>query len=324
MLNTKCTAALIAVLCILITPAPLRAEADPEIGEVGSVPNELRERFELDPFYQKYLACGPLPILGSANVSDFALREAAWIVHKVIGHRPDILQAMADNGVRMVIMAYNEYTTDLPEQANMQPKDYWDRRARGLGGQIVSGAEENLLCYPNDPYSTENILIHEFAHTIHGSGLRAVDPTFDRRLRKAYEAAQAAGLWEGTYAGSNHSEYWAEAVQSWFDDNRQNDGIHNHVNTRAELIEYDPVLADLCKEILGDQPWRYTRPMTRKPIDRNHLIGYDPAKAPSFQWRAGTQHDSACCGAWPWGPARGSEVRGRRSAPERFARVTRR
>ena len=173
MLNTKCTAALIAVLCILITPAPLRAEADPEIGEVGSVPNELRERFELDPFYQKYLACGPLPILGSANVSDFALREAAWIVHKVIGHRPDILQAMADNGVRMVIMAYNEYTTDLPEQANMQPKDYWDRRARGLGGQIVSGAEENLLCYPNDPYSTENILIHEFAHTIHGSGLRA-------------------------------------------------------------------------------------------------------------------------------------------------------
>ena len=31
-----------------------------------------------------------------------------------------------------------------------------------------------------------------------------------------------------------------KAVQDWFDDNRQNDSLHNHVNTRAELKEYDP------------------------------------------------------------------------------------
>jgi hypothetical protein len=115
--------------------------------KVTPVPEAFRETVKLSEFYQKYTQAGPLPILGSDQVSDYALLEAAWLVDHVIGHRPDILQALADQGVRMVIMAYNEYTTDLPEQANMTPKDYWDRRARGLGGRIVSGAEAD----PGDP-----------------------------------------------------------------------------------------------------------------------------------------------------------------------------
>ena len=97
---------------------------------------------------------------------------------------------------------------------------------------VVSCAEENLLNYRGDPYSTENILIHEFGHGIHGVGLASVDPTFSARLRKAYKDAMAKGLWKGTYAASNPGEYWAEAVQSWFDTNRQNDSQHNHVDTR--------------------------------------------------------------------------------------------
>jgi len=252
---------------------------------VTPVPEAFRDRVDLSEFYQKYTQAGPLPILGSENVSDYALLEAAWLVDHVMGHRPDILQALADRGVRMVIMAYNEYTTDLPEQANMTPKDYWDRRARGLGGRIISGAEENLLAYPGDPYRTENILIHEFAHVIQSTGMRQVDPTFNRRLRIAYDDARKKGLWEDTYAGSNRSEYWAEAVQDWFDNNRENDGIHNHVDTRAELKVYDPNLAALCAEVLGEGDWKYQKPMNRAEKDRAHLKGYDPAKAPRFQWR---------------------------------------
>lgn len=256
--------------------------------EVTPVPEAFRESVNLSEFYQKYTHVGPLPILGSAKVSDYALLEAAWLVEKVIGHRPDILKALADRDVRMVIMAYNEYTTDLPEQANMTPKDYWDRRARGLGGRIVSGAEENLLAFPGDPYRTENILIHEFAHVIQGRGMRLVDPTFNKRLRTAYDDARKKGLWEDTYAGSNMSEYWAEAVQSWFDNNRENDSIHNHVDTRAELKAYDPNLAILCAEVLGEGPWTYQKPMSRAQKDRMHLKGYDPKKAPRFRWRPKT------------------------------------
>ncbi len=243
-------------------------------------------RLELPSFYRKYIAVDGFPIVASAQVSNYALREAAFLVRHLLAHRPDVLKALVRAKVRLVVMGYNQWTTDIPEHAHLRPKDYWDRRARGLGATLeaptVSCAEENLLSYPGDPYSTENIMIHEFGHTIHLVGLRLADPTFDDRLRQAYEQARKAGLWDGTYAGTNRQEYWAEGVQSWFDTNRQNDAQHNQVNTRAELKSYDPGLAKLLKEVFGDEPWRYTPPKTR--WDQGHLAGFDPATAPRFQW----------------------------------------
>ena len=79
----------------------------------------------------------------------------------------------------------------------------------------------------------------------------------------------------------NHHEYFAEGVQSWFDNNREDDHDHNHVNTRAELLEYDPGLAALCREVFGDTVLKYTKPATRLS---GHLAGYDPATAPEFVW----------------------------------------
>jgi len=252
---------------------------------VGPVPASLRESLHLAPFYQKYLNGSGLPVLGSTNVSDYAMREAAWIVQHMLSQRPEILRVMATNRARLVVMAYNEYTTDVPEQASRSPKVYWDRRARGLGGRICSCAEENLLCFPGDPYATENILVHEFGHAIAGVGMRAIDPTFNVRLREAYQKALDAGLWKRTYAGSSVEEYWAEAVQDWFDNNRRNDSQHNNVSTRAELKEYDPTVAALCAEVFGDIPWRYKKPMERPLPERAHLAGFDPAKSPRFRWR---------------------------------------
>lgn len=253
--------------------------------QVGPVPDTLRADLKLDPFYQKHIAVAGFPILGSTNVSDYALREAAYLLEHMLAGREDILRVMASNRCRLVVMAWNEFTTDVPEQRNMRPKVYWDRRARGLGGTVVSCAEENLLCHPNDPYSTENILIHEFGHAIHSLGLPRMDRTFNPRLRAAYDAALKQGLWKGTYAATNPGEYWAEAVQDWFDNNRQNDSLHNHVNTRAELKEYDPALAKLCAEVFGENPWRYRKPMARDPAGRAHLAGLDPARLPPFRWR---------------------------------------
>jgi cyclophilin family peptidyl-prolyl cis-trans isomerase len=253
------------------------------------VPSAVRAQFKLDPFYQKYVSARGLPVVGSSNVTDYALHEAAWIVEQMLSSRPEILSVMASNQTRLAVMAYNEYTTDIPEHRDLKSRVFWDRRARGLGATpsapAVSCGEENLLAYPQDPYSTENICIHEFAHAIHEMGMSSVDPTFDRRLREAHRQATNQTLWKGTYAYTNPYEYWAEGVQCWFDDNRENDALHNHVNTRVELKSYDAGLAALCHEVFGDGPWRYRKPMDRPAAQRAHLAGFNPANAPTFRWR---------------------------------------
>lgn len=247
-------------------------------------------------FYTQHISANGFPIVASAKVNPYALKEAAYLVNIMLAKRPDVREAMIKSGARMCIMAHDEYTTDLPEFQRMakgeksevpgvSAKDFWDARARGLGGSehdpLCTVAEENVLAFAGDPYQAENILIHEFAHNIHLRGMLNVDPTFDSRLRATYDAAMKAGLWKGKYAAVNHYEYFAEGVQSWFDDNRVNDHDHNHVHLRSQLIEYDPGLAAMCREVFGDTELRYSKPTTRL-VD--HMAGYDPAKSPTFVW----------------------------------------
>lgn len=273
-------------------------QADPEMfGLLGRLWNTSQPRsggsliappppeLKVPAFYTKHLDADGYPIVASANVSDYALKEAAYLVNLMLAKRPDVRAAMVKSGSRLCIIAHNEFTTDLPEWAWMRPKDFWDARARGMGGSatdpLCSCGEENLLAYPGDPYAAECILIHEFAHNIHLRGMATVDPTFDRRVKAAYDSAMKAGLWKGKYAAVNHHEYFAEGVQSWFDNNRVNDHDHNHVHLRSQLIEYDPGLAALCREVFGDTELKYTKPATRL---HGHLAGYDPSAAPKFTW----------------------------------------
>jgi hypothetical protein len=247
-------------------------------------------------FYTQRVKAGGFPIVASATVNPYALKEAVYLADLMLARRPDVREAMIKSGARLCILAWNEFTCDQPEwrwlAKNPEPgfpdisaRDFRDARARGMGGSATdpfcSCGEENLLGYPGDPYSAENIFIHEFAHNIHLRGMANVDPGFDARVKAAYDAAMKAGLWKGKYAGVNHHEYFAEGVQSWFDDNRENDHDHNHVNTRAELLEYDPGLAALCREVFGDTVLKYTKPATRLT---GHLEGYNPATAPRFTW----------------------------------------
>jgi hypothetical protein len=259
-------------------------------------------RFEPDgragvpAFYTQHLSADGFPIVASGKVNSYALKEAAYLVNMMLAKRPDVRKAMIQSGARMCIMAHDEYTTDLPEFVRMaegpmkgypglSSKDFWDARARGLGGSemdpLCTVGEENVLGFAGDPYEKECILIHEFAHNIHLRGMLNVDPTFDTRLKATYDAAMKAGLWKGKYAAVNHHEYFAEGVQSWFDDNRVNDHDHNHVHLRAQLIEYDPGLAAMCREVFGDTALKYTKPATRLT---GHLTGYDPSASPTFVW----------------------------------------
>lgn len=257
-LPTLTIVVLTGLFCVCVQGAKSTTEP-----QVTVPPRSLR----LDPFYKKYVDARGLPIVSSEKVADAALLRAGELVNKMLADRPDIRKALIDAGVRFVIIGAKEQTTDIPEYSYMKPKEFWNERSRGFGGRVVSCGEENLLCYAIDRYDDENILIHEFAHCIHLSGLRRIDKDFDKRLKQLYESALEKGLWKGTYAGSNRSEYWAEGVQSYFDSNRQNNYNHNHVNTRKELEAYDPELARLIAETFrhtDKTDWRY-KPVAKQP-----------------------------------------------------------
>ncbi len=256
---------------------------------------ELQSKLHLSPFYKKSLDDHGLPIVSSEKPNDAALYEAAWIIDHVLANRDDLREALVKANVRIVVMAATEFTTDVPEHAHLKApknttlpaKQYWDRRARGLGGTrsdpLTSCGEENLLNLKGDPYRGENILIHEFAHIIMNVAIRNTDPETYKKINDNWKAARDAGLWKNTYAITDDNEYFAECVQSWFDCNAKNNASHNDIDTRDKLKKYDPRMADLLEQIFRNNDWRYT-PTTARP-DTPHLAGFDRATAPVFKWR---------------------------------------
>ena len=107
----------------------------PEDFRIREPSQALREAFELTPFYQQWIDVDGYPILGSENVSPYAMKEAAWLIRQMTSHRPDVLQAMVGNKGRFSVIAYNEMFTQIPEYSNHHPNFYWDIRTRGHWGR---------------------------------------------------------------------------------------------------------------------------------------------------------------------------------------------
>ena len=102
-------------------------------------PKEVRDFFDLDSFYQQWINVEGFPILASTNVSPYAVKEAAWKIRQMIGHRTDILKALAQNRIRFSIIAHNEVTTDIPELRNLPLPFYVNVRLRGGRVETVMG-----------------------------------------------------------------------------------------------------------------------------------------------------------------------------------------
>ena len=268
---------------------------------VGPIPDDMRRAFDIPPFYAKQAAILGLPIIGSPKVSDWAFLECAYVVDHVLADSPPrVLDALHHDKVKVGIISVVEYTMDIPEnqtQENMGLKAaaFQDNRSRGLGGcPLTTCAEENLLNLHGDPYRSEDITIHEFAHTI-ASALQDVDPAWYDRLTATYKRAMAAGRFADTYSATNEQEYWAEGAQMWFDcgDPGHVPHVHNGIWTRDQLKAYDPDLAALLAGVYGDGHWRYVRadnrPLvadgqttTRPAADLAHLAGLDRDRMPTF------------------------------------------
>lgn len=205
--------------------------------------------------YTRYASARGVPILATDSPQDEALRRACMMVRD-LGQRPDILETMLEENIGLVVMGVDETSADFPEFAAWGVPDW---RARGLGG-VPRGlcAEENVMCdTAQDRWRGESICVHEFSHTMHLGVYNVMDRSFDGRVDDAYRAAMAAGKFANTYAASNAVEYFAEGVQDWYNTNLESarpDGVHNEINTRAELEAYDPGLYELLAEVLPDEP----------------------------------------------------------------------
>ena len=225
----------------------------------------------LDPFYKKYMNVNGIHVISSWRVPDSCFYAAYVTVKALTDMLPaEVLESMTSRDTRIGIMARYEGTTDIPEHAYLANDTSlnWDVRARGLGGTLdlplTTCAEENILAYQIDKYHAEDILIHEFAHTIHDVGIAPINPDFNNRLKTSLDAALKKGRWINTYTATNIWEYWAEGVQSWFNvnaevDNDGGDGKHNKVNTREELKSYDPGLYQILSEYFPETDKRISR-----------------------------------------------------------------
>jgi hypothetical protein len=224
----------------------------------------------VSPFYKKYVDAQGIPVLSSEKVPDAALLVARDIVNSMLAMRPDLRKAMIARKWRTGVIAEVEMTMDIPEYASMKrpgasreepinqaDRDYHANRSRGLGGNPTTGAEENLLGYPNTRYWGEHIFVHEFAHAIMGGGIRDVDPAMFAEIRTAYDEAMAAKKYlhaDGRkhYATTNAGEYWAEGVQWWFFSNYGecfSGGVK--VETPEEFAAYDPKLNELISRVFN-------------------------------------------------------------------------
>ena len=229
----------------------------------------------LDSFYKKYADAFGIPVVSSEKVPDDALLVARDIVNFMLLKRPDVREVMVGRKSRLLIMAESEYETDLPERrdwkkpakddprltpgerqrydepggiASMTDREYWNRRARGMGGNVTSCAEENLLGYPNTRYYGENITVHEFSHNIMGA-LRTADPVLYKEIQDSYAEAKSKSLFKGHYAENTVAEYWAEGTQWWFWSNYEATIGGVRLQTPDDLKAYDPRLYAIFEKV---------------------------------------------------------------------------
>ena len=212
-------------------------------------------------FYKKYIDVKGMSVVAAGEVADEALQRTHDIVTHMLAGRPDVLEAMAKNGTRLIIIGKDQVYTDMPEYRNHPNPTYQNERVRGTGGLgVTSFGEENLLNLPLDRYDDESIAVHEFCHTI-DAALRPHRPDLARAARARPTATRSTrGCGRTPTPARNPGEYWAEICQSYFDCNRVNNWNHGPIGTREQLKQYDPEGYELVRttfKLTPENDWRY-------------------------------------------------------------------
>ncbi|XP_064596450.1 uncharacterized protein LOC135463061 [Liolophura sinensis] len=180
-------------------------------------------------------------IAATRAVSETAHEKAAEIISKMTRYMPrDIFDRLATHATAGVftkeehLTVYPEYRSlaDTPQchhscSGSCQKTCGFDGRKyetlAGVGGKRAVILDDNILCDRSDPYHrTNNILIHEFTHTVHNYALSSF---WKDQITAAYNHAKAHHIWtSSSYAMSNYLEYFAEASTTFFNGEHMHSG----------------------------------------------------------------------------------------------------
>lgn len=231
-----------------------------------------------EPFaYTQQVEVAGIPILASRRVAPEAMTAAQSLMTEMLAYRPDLGAVLAREGYRVAILAEEEAITDLPQNAHwtrptrddprltrcerkhddtrigaLTDREYWNARARGIGGRNMVGSEEDLFGLRTSRYYGETIFVHEFAHNVLFA-VQQADPALYAEVEAAYATALAEGLWKDEYASTTVQEYWAEGTQFWFNSNRLAAFGGRRILSHRDLAVYDPRLAAVLAKAYGNR-----------------------------------------------------------------------
>jgi alpha-glucosidase len=243
-------------------------------------------KFKIDPYYTKFSWAREFPVVGR-GASDEAMLKANDTIRKMFAYRHDILKALINEGVKLVVLGKNEFIASLPETKNLKV----DQLARFLeysaDHKLIVVPEENILGRVADPLVGDNQIVRLFARAAYDlCANRPVDPNWDNRgravqqyelrvtrldvrfkerLDKLLQNARERKQWRGTGALHDPADYFARAVLAYFDAAGQ---VHppedtpHPISSREDLRRYDPELFDFVAETMayqGHVDWRLPR-----------------------------------------------------------------
>ena len=249
----------------LPTTLPSGSTTRPVI-HVEPISDALRREYRLDPFYRKTTSIDGIVIIGSDKVSDYAVLECASTLDHMLDGRTMALEALVKAKVRVGILAVTEYTMDIPENKRLGNGAYNDRRSRGLGSlPLATCGEENLLNLRHDPYSAENITIHEFSHTV-ASAHSACAPRVVQAPSRGIRPGDGGGVVCQKLCRHQRTGILGRG-RAILVRLRRGPQRRRKFDAR-QLKAYDPPLAALLTEVYGDGPWRYFKTTSPKRAGR--------------------------------------------------------
>lgn len=256
----------------------------------ATTPGNPEPELGVGAFYAKQVSARGIPILSSSKVRDDALLAARDMVRSMFSHRPELAKWLAANDYRVAIIGTEEALLDLPENAHwtkpakddprltrcelkhydvrigaLSDREYWDNRARGIGGKRTVGSEEDVLGLPVSRYYGETIFVHEMGHNMLFA-IHAVDPGLYSRIEAAYANALANDLWLNEYTTTTLHEYFAEGTQFWFNSNKLQAFEGRQILDHQDLAEYDPQLYAVLREAYGDNHRLKSDPFHLSPL----------------------------------------------------------